>query len=70
MLTMTACRTTKQEDTKIVLPPKPQRHELPPVESVKDMANTIVYYEALVQQWELWGYTVEGLVYGEQRTDN
>lgn len=70
MLTMTACRTTKQEDSKIVLPPKPQRQELPPVESVKDMANTIVYYEALVQQWELWGDTVEGLVYGEQRTDN
>jgi hypothetical protein len=46
------------------------RRELAPVESVKDLALTMVYYESLVQEWELWGETVEDIVYGENRTDN
>ena len=65
MLTILSCKSTKQIEKQVVLPPKPERRELPPVESVKDLAQTIVYYEALVQEWELWGQTVEDIVNGE-----
>lgn len=61
---MTGCRTTKQTHNKIVLPPMPQRQEITPPESVKDYAYIILYYDTLVQEWEVWGETVEGLVDG------
>jgi len=70
MLTILSCKSTKQTEKEIVLPPKPVRRELKPVENTKDLALTLVYYEALVQEWELWGETVEDIVYGEQRSDN
>lgn len=62
MLIMTGCRTTKTEEQKIALPPKPQRQELKMPESVKDYAQIINYYEHLVQEWEQWGDTVSALV--------
>jgi len=69
MLTILSCRSTKQTEKEIVLPPKPVRRELKPVENAKDLALTLVYYEALVQEWELWGETVEDIVYGERPAD-
>lgn len=42
----------------------PERSEIQPPETLKDYARIIVYYEYLVQDWELWGKTVEGLVDG------
>ena len=33
-------------------------------ETFKDHASIIVYYEYLVQEWELWGKTVEDLIDG------
>ena len=65
MLTILSCKSTKQTEKEIVLPPKPVRREMPPVESVKDLALTMVYYESLVQEWELWGETVEDIINGE-----
>lgn len=70
MLIIVSCKSTKQSEEEIVLPPKPVRKELKPVESVKDLAFTMVYYETLVKEWELWGQTVEDIIYGENRTDN
>lgn len=70
MLTILSCKSTKQSEPEIILPPKPVRRELAPVESVKDLALTIVYYESLVQEWELWGETVEDIVYGERTADS
>ena len=61
---MSGCRTTKKQESKIVLPPMPQRQEITPPESVKDYAYIILYYDTLVQEWEVWGETVEGLVDG------
>ena len=69
MLIILSCRSTKQNEKEIVLPPKPVRRELKPVENTKDLALTLVYYEALVQEWELWGETVEDIVYGERPAD-
>ena len=62
MLIMTGCRTTKTEEQKIELPPKPQRQELKMPESVKDYAQIINYYEHLVQEWEQWSECVEAIV--------
>lgn len=40
----------------------PQRQELKAPESVKDLADILNYYEHLVQEWEVWGDTVETIV--------
>ena len=64
ILIITGCRTCPKNETKIVLPPKPERDELQPPKTLKDYAMIIVYYEYLVQDWELWGKTVEALVDG------
>ena len=65
MLIIPSCRTTRTEENKnIQLPPKPQRQKLENPETLKDYALIIVYYEGLVQQWESWGNTVEGMING------
>ena len=52
-----------------VLPPKPQREEIEPVPDNEDLvtwkkwfSGVFIYYEELVQKWELWGYTVESII--------
>lgn len=40
----------------------PQRKEIKAPETIKDYALIISYYENLVQEWELWGYTVEYMI--------
>lgn len=51
------CKTTKVEETpKIDLPPKPQREIIAEGTSP---AQILVYYESLVQKWEMWSETVE-----------
>lgn len=57
---ISGCKTTEV----VILPPKPQREILPPVETVQDYADVIVYYETLVQEWELWGDSVEKIIEG------
>lgn len=51
---MTGCRSSK-----IVLPPRPQRIEQKAPETVRDYAELVLYYETLVEEWELWADTVE-----------
>jgi hypothetical protein len=55
---ISGCKTTEI----IILPPKPQRENLPPVETVQDYADVIIYYETLVQKWEAWGDSVEKII--------
>lgn len=62
---MSGCKTCPKDDAKITLPPKPERSELKTPETTKDLVGMIAYYEFLVQDWELWGKTVEELVNGE-----
>lgn len=64
ILTISACKTCPKTETKITLPPKPERSEIKKPETLKDYAMIIVYYEYLVQDWELWGKTVEELIDG------
>ena len=66
LLITTGCVTTKKEKTKIVLPPVPEREEMPMIETTKDIAKVINYYEHLVQKWESWGDSVILLVGGEE----
>ena len=63
ILTITGC--VSKPKAEITLPPQPERSELKAPETLRDYAMAIIYYEYLVQEWELWGKTVEGLVYGE-----
>lgn len=58
---ITGCKTTEIK-TVYVLPPRPQRKELTPPESLKDYAQILNYYEHLVQEWEQWGDTVSLMV--------
>lgn len=63
MLIIAGCASKPKKE--ITLPPQPERHELKAPDTIRDYALTIIYYEYLVQEWEVWGKTVEGLVYGE-----
>lgn len=65
-LIITGCKTTKVEK-EIVLPPKPQRQELKSPESLSDLADTLNYYEHLVQDWENWGERVEAILTEEKK---
>ncbi len=64
LLIILSCKTLPEEN-KIILPPMPEREELPQVSSVKDMAEIIIKQEALIESWEAWGLNVKGLVEGE-----
>ena len=57
---MTGCKTL--EINAPTLPPKPERSRIETPHSVKDYAEIIAYYERLVQEWELWGDTVESVI--------
>lgn len=61
VLTTTGCRTTKDVQ-KIEIPPKPQREEQKAPENIREVAELLNYYEHLVEEWELWGETVENLI--------
>ncbi len=61
LLTIQGCKTTKIEK-EIVLPPKPQRIEIKNPENWKDVADTLKYYEFLLQEWENWGNKVESII--------
>lgn len=61
VLTITGCRTTK-DIQKIELPPKPEREEQKATGNIHDIAELLNYYEHLVQEWEIWGDTVENLI--------
>lgn len=58
-LTTTGCRTLPEG--RAPLPPRPQRaaQEIPETEG--DWAALLVYYEALVREWEAWADAVEAL---------
>lgn len=45
-----------------MLPPKPEREEIGEIKTISDCALALNYYEHLVQQWEIWGETVENII--------
>lgn len=57
---MTGCATTRK--TELILPPKPEREQLPEVQTIKDVARLVNYYEHLVRSWEAWGEDVESII--------
>ena len=59
-----SCKSTPKEE--IVLPPKPQRQELETPTELKDYALIIVYYDCLVEEWEVWGETVTNIIEAEK----
>lgn len=62
LLALTSCAgTTKGFE----LPPRPERKELPPPESLKDLANALNYYEFLLEDWEAWYETVILIINGQ-----
>lgn len=63
VLIISCATTTKAE---IILPPKPQRKMQNNATSVKEMAELVVYYDSLIQEWELWGNDVESIVSKEK----
>lgn len=56
----TSCITTEQNE--VVLPPRPEREEIPQIRTIEDCAYVINYYEHLVQKWESWGNSVIDIV--------
>ena len=59
-LTMIGCVTKPKAE--IILPPKPERVEMPEPTDLKDLANLLNYYEHLVQDWEAWGDTATRMI--------
>lgn len=57
ILTIQSCASKPK--TEIVLPPQPQRREMPEVKTMADVATVLNYYEHLVQEWEAWGDAVD-----------
>jgi hypothetical protein len=62
LLTLTIQSCASKPETEIILPPQPQRRELPEVKTMADAATTLNYYEHLVQEWEAWGAKAESLI--------
>ena len=60
ILTIQSCASKPK--TEIVLPPQPQRREMPEVKTMADVATVLNYYEHLVQEWESWGDKAEKLI--------
>lgn len=69
LLTILSCKTVPEKIT-IILPPMPEREELPEVTSVKDMGVIIVKQEALIESWEAWGQNVKELIDGYGAADS
>lgn len=67
VLITTGCRTTKQKEKEIVLPPKPVREEIEAPTDLKGVAELLNYYEHLVQQWEAWGTSVDAILTEEEK---
>ena len=63
-LTTAGCATLPKADG-IALPPMPERAEIKAPETKKDWAETLAYYEFLVQEWEAWGRAVQAEIKGE-----
>lgn len=53
---MTGCVTTRAQ---IELPPMPEREQIETPHTLEEIVRTMLYYEILVEQWEVWGKTVE-----------
>lgn len=45
-----------------MLPPKPEREELPEPTSIQDLVEDLNYYECLVEDWENWADKVEKII--------
>ena len=69
IITLGCSTTTGLVEPNYILPAKPTRTKLEPApvgkidpELHRWVADTLIYYEGLIQKWELWGYTVEIIV--------
>lgn len=65
MLTTTGCVSKTKPEPKKVLPPQPQRQELPAIQTTADLVEALNYYEHLVQEWEAWGEYAQAVIDGE-----
>ena len=67
VLITTGCRTTKQEEKEIILPPKPVREEIEAPTDLKGVAELLNYYEHLLELWENWGERVDAILTEEKK---
>lgn len=59
---MTGCISKPKAQSEIILPPMPERTEMPEPTNLKEVAELLNYYEHLVEQWETWGEVVTRMV--------
>lgn len=62
LLILTTQGCVSKPKAEIVLPPKPEREEMPEVQTLADIATLLNYYEHLVQKWEAWGDAVDQII--------
>lgn len=60
LTTILSCASKPKSE--IILPPEPQREVLQQVENISDLADTINYYDTLVQLWEQWAIDVKNII--------
>lgn len=65
LLITTGC-TTSTNTVDITLPPKPERSEIGEVKTLSDFARVLNYYETIVEEWEAWGDSVDGILNDNQ----
>ena len=63
-LNLKNCKSISQTET--VLPEKPCREKIETPQTLQDYAEILIYYDCLVQRWELWAETVEKITQGEE----
>jgi hypothetical protein len=62
LLALTTAACVSKPKAQKVLPPQPQRQELPAIETTADLVDALNYYEHLVQEWEAWGRTAQAII--------
>lgn len=67
VLIISGCRTTKEIEKEIILPPKPQREEIEAPKDLKGVAELLNYYEHKLEEWEAWGDSVDAILTEEKK---
>jgi hypothetical protein len=60
LIIIQSCKTVPCND--IHIPPQPERTSLNVPKTEEEYVDVIIYYETLLQKWELWAQTVEKII--------
>lgn len=68
-LTINGCKTIEYVYPEYELPEEPKRELKEEPKDLKDMADLIIYYKKLVEEWEQWAENVKKIITYEKREE-